>query len=197
MRTGDLMAESAQNDDGYRPRLQVEYEEEVVPVLMERFEYGNRLQVPRLEKVVVNMGVGEGTTNPKSVESAAADMAVITGQRPVIIKARRSVAGFRLRAGMTVGCKVTLRGWMMYEFLDRLLSIALPRVRDFRGLSRDSFDGHGNYTTGVEEQLIFPEIEYDEIDKVRGMDITVVTSANTDEEGEALLDAIGFPFKQR
>lgn len=191
------MAESAQNDDGYRPRLQVEYEEEVVPVLMERFEYGNRLQVPRLEKVVVNMGVGEGTTNPKSVESAAADMAVITGQRPVIIKARRSVAGFRLRAGMTVGCKVTLRGWMMYEFLDRLLSIALPRVRDFRGLSRDSFDGHGNYTTGVEEQLIFPEIEYDEIDKVRGMDITVVTSANTDEEGEALLDAIGFPFKQR
>ena len=191
------MAESDNNGDGYRPRLLVEYEEEVIPALMERFDYGNSLQVPRLKKIVVNMGVGEGTTNPKSVASAAADMAIITGQRPITIKARRSVAGFRLRAGMTVGCKVTLRGWMMYEFLDRLLSIALPRVRDFRGLSRDSFDGHGNYSTGVEEQLIFPEIEYDDIDKVRGMDITVVMSANTDEEGEALLEEIGFPFKQR
>lgn len=191
------MAKSAENDDGYRPRFLVEYEEEVVPALMERFDYGNRMQVPRLEKIVVNMGVGEGTTTPKSVDSAAADMAVITGQRPITIKARRSVAGFRLRAGMTVGCKVTLRGWMMYEFLDRFLSIALPRVRDFRGLSRDSFDGNGNYSTGVEEQLIFPEIEYDDIDKVRGMDITVVTSARTDDEGEALLEELGFPFKQR
>lgn len=197
MRTGDLMAKSAENDDGYRPRFLVEYEEDVVPALMERFDYGNRMQVPRLEKIVVNMGVGEGTTTPKSVESAAADMAVITGQRPITIKARRSVAGFRLRAGMTVGCKVTLRGWMMYEFLDRFLSIALPRVRDFRGLSRDSFDGNGNYSAGVEEQLIFPEIEYDDIDKVRGMDITVVTSARTDDEGEALLEELGFPFKQR
>jgi len=143
------------------------------------------------------MGVGEGITNPKSVESAAKDLSLITGQRPQIIKAKRSVAAFKLRAGMTVGCKVTLRGDMMYEFLDRVLSIALPRVRDFRGLSRGSFDGKGNYSMGLEEQLIFPEIDYDDIDKVRGMDITVVSTARTDEEGEALLEEMGFPFKQR
>jgi large subunit ribosomal protein L5 len=181
--------------NGYVPRLKVTYEEEVVPELMERFSYKNRFQVPRLQKVIVNMGVGEGTTNPKVVVSAAGDLSVIAGQRPVIIKAKRSVAGFRLRAGMTVGCKVTIRGDRMYEFIDRLLSIALPRVRDFRGLSRKSFDGHGNYSLGLEEQLIFPEIDYDKIDKVRGMDITVVTSAQIDEEGEALLEAMGFPFK--
>ncbi len=182
---------------GYSPRLKVSFEEEILPELMERFSYKNRFQAPRLEKIVVNMGVGEGTTNPKAVESAARDLATITGQKALMIKARRSVAGFRLRAGMTVGCKVTLRGDRMYEFLDRLLSIALPRVRDFRGLSRDSFDGHGNYSLGLDEQLIFPEIDYDKIDKVRGMDITVVTTADTDEEGEALLEYMGFPFKAR
>ncbi len=181
----------------YVPRLKTEYQEEVVPGLMERFGYTNRMQVPRLVKVSVNMGIGEGTTNPKTVEAAAGDLAVITGQRPVIIKARRSVAGFKLRAGMTVGCKVTMRGDRMYDFLDRLLSIALPRVRDFRGLSRGSFDGMGNYSMGLQEQLIFPEIDYDKVDKVRGMDIAVVTSARTDREGEALLEALGFPFKAR
>jgi large subunit ribosomal protein L5 len=189
--------EGLEKDNGYAPRLKVAYEEEVVPELMEVFAYKNRLQVPRLEKVTVNMGIGEGTTSPKAVETAAGDLAIITGQRPVIIKAKRSVAGFRLRAGMTVGCKVTIRGDRMYEFLDRLLSIALPRVRDFRGLSRKSFDGHGNYSMGLEEQLIFPEIDYDKIDKVRGMDITVVTSAKTDGESEALLEALGFPFKAK
>jgi len=188
---------ASEGNGGYIPRLKVLYEEEVVPELVEMFKYGNRMQAPRLRKVSVNMGIGEGTTNAKAVESAAADLAMITGQRPQIIKARRSVAGFRLRAGMTVGCRVTMRGDRMYEFIDRLLSIAIPRVRDFRGLSRESFDGHGNYSLGVEEQLIFPEIDYDKIDKVRGMDITIVTSAGTDEEGEALLDILGFPFKQR
>jgi len=181
----------------YAPRLKQEYEEELVPLLMERFGYKNRFQVPKLEKIVVNMGVGEGTANPKSVESAAKDLSLITGQWPQIIRAKRSVAGFKLRAGMTVGCKVSMRGDRMYEFLDRVLSIALPRVRDFRGLSRDSFDGKGNYSIGLEEQLIFPEIDYDDIDKVRGMDITVVSTAKTDEEGEALLEVLGFPFKQR
>lgn len=189
------MEEVVPGGDGYKPRLKVAYQEEIVPALMDAFDYENRLQVPRLVKVSVNMGIGEGTTNPKAVESAAGDMAIITGQRPVIVKAKRSVAGFRLRAGMTVGCRVTIRGDRMYEFLDRLLAIALPRVRDFRGLSRSSFDGHGNYSLGLSEQLIFPEIDYDKIDKVRGMDITIVTSANTDEEGEALLEALGFPFK--
>lgn len=185
-----------QENDRYIPRLKGEYDEEIVATLMEKFSYGNRLEVPCLGKIVVNMGVGEGTTASKSVDSAAADLAIITGQQPLLIKARKSVAGFKLRAGMTVGCKVTLRGDRMYEFLDRLLSIALPRVRDFRGLSRKSFDGNGNYSMGLEEQLIFPEIDYDEIDKVRGMDVCVVTTAKTDPEGEALLEALGFPFKQ-
>lgn len=191
------MEEPEEAGEKYAPRLKQEYEEELVPLLMERFGYKNRFQVPKLEKIVVNMGVGEGTANPKSVESAAKDLSLITGQWPQIIRAKRSVAGFKLRAGMTVGCKVTMRGDRMYEFLDRVLSIALPRVRDFRGLSRDSFDGKGNYSIGLEEQLIFPEIDYDDIDKVRGMDITVVSTAKTDEEGEALLEVLGFPFKQR
>jgi large subunit ribosomal protein L5 len=191
------MDEVIQQAGRYVPRLKIEYKEEIVPALMERFDYTNQMQVPRLVKVSVNMGIGEGTTNPKSVDTAAKDLAIITGQRPVIIKAKRSVAGFKLRAGMTVGCKVTLRGDRMYEFLDRLLSIALPRVRDFRGLSRQSFDGRGNYSLGLAEQLIFPEIDYDKIDKLRGMDITVVTTAVSDEESEALLEELGFPFKAR
>ena len=185
-----------QENDRYIPRLMGEYDEEIVGTLMEKFSYQNRMEVPHLAKIVVNMGVGEGTTASKSVGSAAADLAIITGQKPLLIKARKSVAGFKLRAGMTVGCKVTLRGDRMYEFLDRLLSISLPRVRDFRGLSRRSFDGNGNYSMGLEEQLIFPEIDYDEIDKVRGMDVCMVTTAKTDREGEALLEALGFPFKQ-
>ncbi|HEY5502957.1 MAG TPA: 50S ribosomal protein L5 [Candidatus Anoxymicrobiaceae bacterium] len=191
------MDEAIQQAGRYVPRLKSEYNEEIVPALMERFDYTNQMQVPRLVKISVNMGIGEGTTNPKSVDTAAKDLAIITGQRPVIIKAKRSVAGFKLRAGMTVGCKVTLRGDRMYEFLDRLLSIALPRVRDFRGLSRQSFDGRGNYSLGLAEQLIFPEIDYDKIDKLRGMDITVVTTAGSDEESEALLEELGFPFKAR
>jgi len=191
------MEQVEQEAGRYVSRLKVDYDEERVPELMEHFGYTNPMQVPRLVKVSVNMGIGEGTTNPKSVDAAARDLAIITGQRPVIIKARHSVAGFRLRAGMTVGCKVTIRGDRMYEFLDRLLSIALPRVRDFRGLSRKSFDGSGNYSLGLQEQLIFPEIDYDKIDKVRGMDITVVTTARTNEEGEALLEALGFPFKAK
>jgi large subunit ribosomal protein L5 len=191
------MSDVEKEAGAYVPRLKTQYDEETVGSLMERFEYGNRMQVPGLLKVSVNMGIGEGTTNPKAVVAAADDLAIITGQRPIIIKAKRSVAGFKLRAGMTVGCKVTLRGDRMYEFLDRLLSIALPRVRDFRGLGRDSFDGRGNYSMGLSEQLIFPEIDYDKIDKVRGMDITVVTTARTDEEGEALLEELGFPFKAR
>ena len=191
------MDEAIQQAGRYVPRLKSEYNEEIVPALMERFDYTNQMQVPRLVKISVNMGIGEGTTNPKSVDTAAKDLAIITGQQPVIIKAKRSVAGFKLRAGMTVGCKVTLRGDRMYEFLDRLLSIALPRVRDFRGLSRQSFDGRGNYSLGLAEQLIFPEIDYDKIDKLRGMDITVVTTAGSDEESEALLEELGFPFKAR
>jgi len=194
VRPGDVMAG---DNDTYTPRLREHYEDDIIPELAEQFSYKNKMQVPRLRKIVVNMGVGEGTTNVKSVDAAAKDLAIITGQKAQIIKARRSVAGFKLRAGMTVGCKVTLRGDRMYEFLDRLLSIALPRVRDFRGLSRDSFDSNGNYSMGIEEQLIFPEISYDEIDKVRGMDVTVVTSAVNDEEGEALLEELGFPFKAR
>lgn len=190
------MDEKVPAESGYVPRLKTAYEEQVIPEMMERFEYKNRFQVPRLCKVVVNMGIGEGTTNPKAVESAARDMAIITGQKPLVIKAKRSVAGFKLREGMTIGCKVTLRRNRMYEFLDRFLSIALPRVRDFRGLNRKSFDGQGNFSIGVEEQLIFPEIVYDEIDKVRGMDITVVTTADNDDEGRALLKRLGFPFKE-
>lgn len=192
-----MAEETNESGNGYVPRLKETYYEDVAPELMDRFSYKNRNQVPKLTKIVVNMGIGEGTTNPKTVEAAAGDLATITGQKAILIKARRSVAGFRLRAGMTVGCKVTLRGDRMYEFLDRLLSIALPRVRDFRGLNRNSFDGSGNYSLGLEEQLIFPEIDYDSIDKVRGMDIAVVTSARSDEEGEALLELLGFPFKAR
>jgi large subunit ribosomal protein L5 len=190
------MVDESGEDNRYIPRLLDEYRETIAPELMERFSYKNIYQVPRLSKVVVNMGVGEGTSNPKSVESAAEDMAKITGQRPVLLKAKKSVAGFKLREGMTVGCKATLRGYRMYEFLDRLLSVALPRVRDFRGLSRQSFDGQGNYSLGIEEQLIFPEIDYDEIDKIRGMDVTVVTTAQTDGEGESLMEALGFPFER-
>jgi large subunit ribosomal protein L5 len=179
------------------PRLKDKYREEVVPSLKERFGYSNDLEVPRLEKIVVNMGVGEGAHDPKAIDGAMKDMAVITGQKAKLNRAKRSVAGFKLRAGMSVGCKVTLRGDRMYEFLDRLQSLAIPRVRDFRGLNPRSFDGGGNFNMGLDEQLVFPEIDYDDIDRVRGMDITIVTTAKTDEEGLALLDAIGMPFRSK
>jgi len=176
------------------PRLLDKYNAEVVPALQSKFNYKSPMQIPKLVKVVLNMGVGDVKDNPKAIESAANDLATITGQKPVITKAKKSVAAFKLRAGMNIGCKVTLRGNRMYEFVDKLFNVGLPRVRDFRGVSPDSFDGRGNYTLGIKEQLIFPEIEYDKIDKVRGMDITFVTTAKTDEEARELLTLLGMPF---
>jgi large subunit ribosomal protein L5 len=178
----------------YRPRLKLRYQEELVPRLRDELGYGNVMQVPRPERIVLNMGVGDAIKDGRMLEAALADLTVITGQRPVVTKARKSVAGFKLREGQEIGAKVTLRGDYMWEFLDRLLALALPRIRDFRGLSPDAFDGHGNYTMGVTEQLIFPEVDYDKVAKVRGMDITVVTTAAGDDEGRALLIALGFPF---
>ncbi len=176
-------------------RLKEKYQQQVVEAMMKKFGYNNIMQVPRLEKVVVNMGVGEAIQNSKAMDSAVGDLITITGQRPVVTKAKKSIAAFKLRQGMKIGCKVTLRGNRMYNFVDKLFSIALPRVRDFRGVSPKSFDGRGNYSLGVREQLIFPEIEYDKIDKVRGMDIIFVTTARTDEEARELLRLMGMPFK--
>jgi large subunit ribosomal protein L5 len=177
--------------------LERKFREEVVPALIRRHGYRNPWQVPRLSKVVVNIGVGEAIQDAKALESAMNDLAMITGQRPAVTRARRSVAGFKLREGMAIGCKVTLRGMRMYEFLNRLINVAIPRIRDFRGLPDNSFDGRGNYSMGVTEQVIFPEIEYDKIDKLRGMDITVVTTARTDEECFDLLKHLGMPFRRR
>ena len=177
------------------PRLKMRYRDELVGRLMEERGYANRMQVPRLEKIVVNMGVGDAVRDGRMMDAAVEDLTTITGQRPIVTKARRSIAGFKLRQGMAIGAKVTLRGDRMWEFADRLLSIALPRIRDFRGLTPNAFDGQGNYTIGVTEQLIFPEIDYDKVVKVRGMDITIVTSARTNEEGRALLLALGFPLQ--
>jgi large subunit ribosomal protein L5 len=178
-------------------RLKDFYMNEAVSAMMDKFKYKSIMEVPRLEKVVVNMGVGDAKENPKFLESAVEDLATITGQKPIVTKARKSVAAFKLREGMNVGAKVTLRGDRMYEFLDRLLNVALPRVRDFRGVSDKSFDGRGNYALGIKEQLIFPEINYDKIDKVRGMDIIIVTTARTDEEARELLRILGMPFAAR
>ncbi len=178
------------------PRLKKKYCEEIVPALVERLELSNVNEVPRPLKVVVNAGVGIASQDPKALDAAMADLAIITGQKPVMRRAKKSIAGFKIRQGMPVGCKVTLRGDRMWEFMDRLLSTALPRIRDFRGLSISSFDGNGNYSLGVTEQLIFPEIDYDKVDRVRGMDITIVTSADTDEGGRALLEALQFPFQR-
>ncbi len=175
-------------------RMQVKYKEEVAPALMSKFAYKSPMQIPRLEKVVINIGLGEAKENPKAIEAACGDLAKITGQKPVVTKAKKSVANFKLRQGMNIGCKVTLRSDKMYEFVDRLFNVALPRVRDFRGINPNSFDGRGNYTMGVKEQLIFPEIEYDKIDKVRGMDIIFVTTAKTDEEAREFLTLMGAPF---
>ncbi|SHJ89059.1 LSU ribosomal protein L5P [Anaerobranca californiensis DSM 14826] len=176
-------------------RLKEVYQKEIVPALMDKFGYKSIMQVPRIEKIVINMGVGEAKDNPKALEGAVSDLAAITGQKPVVTKAKKAIAGFKIREGMAIGAKVTLRGERMYEFLDRLLNIALPRVRDFRGVSPTAFDGRGNYTLGIKEQLIFPEIDYDKVDKVRGMDIVFVTTAKTDEEAREMLRAFGMPFR--
>lgn len=177
-------------------RTKEKYLNEVAPALQKRFGYKNVMQIPRLEKIVVNMGVGDAIQNAKAMDAAVADLATITGQKPVVTKAKKSIAGFKLREGNPIGVKVTLRGDRMWEFFDRLISLAIPRIRDFRGLNPRSFDGRGNYTFGVSEQLMFPEIDYDKVDVPRGFDITIVTTARTNAEGKALLDAFGFPFKR-
>ena len=177
-------------------RLKDTYQNEIMAAMKEKFGYKNDMQVPRIEKIVVNMAVGEAKENAKILDSAMADLQTITGQKPIITKAKKSIANFKLREGMPIGCKVTLRGDRMYEFLDRLINLALPRVRDFRGVNPNAFDGRGNYALGIKEQLIFPEIEFDKIDKVRGMDVIIVTSANTDEEARELLRQFNMPFQK-
>lgn len=177
-------------------RLREKYETLTKPELMKAFNYTTVMQVPKIEKIVVNMGIGDAVANPKTLDDAVDELATITGQKPVVTKAKKSIANFKLREGMPIGCKVTLRGERMYYFLDKLVSISLPRVRDFRGISKDAFDGRGNYTLGVKEQLIFPEINFDKVKKVRGMDIVIVTTAQSDEEGRALLTSLGLPFKK-
>jgi len=177
-------------------RLREFYEKEIIDAMTKKFSYKNVMAVPKLEKIVINMGVGEAKDNAKVLDGAVKDLTIISGQKPLVTKAKKSVAAFKLRQGMSIGCKVTLRGDRMYEFADRLINIALPRVRDFRGVKANSFDGRGNYTMGIKEQLIFPEIEYDKVDKIRGMDIVFVTSAQTDEEGRELLRLFGMPFEK-
>lgn len=176
-------------------RLKDRYISEVVPALKERFNYANVMQVPKIDKVVVNVGVGEAVADPKTLDAVVRDIQIITGQKPIITKAKKSIAAFKLREGMPIGCKVTLRGQQMYEFVDRLISLALPRIRDFRGVSPKSFDGRGNYSLGLREQLVFPEIEYDKVDKIRGLEVVIGTTANTDEEALELLKLMGMPFR--
>ena len=176
-------------------RLQEKYLKEVVPAMTEKFGYKNIMQLPKIEKVIINMGVGEAVGNPKALDSAVADLTIIAGQKPILTRAKKSLAAWKLRQGMPIGAKVTLRGLRMYQFLDKFMNVALPRVRDFRGVSDKAFDGRGNYGLGLKEQLIFPEIEYDKIDKIRGMNIVIVTTANTDEEARELLKLMGMPFK--
>lgn len=178
------------------PRLKEKYKKEVTPSLMKAFSYENIMQVPRLQKVIVNMGVGSAVQDAKQLDNAMNDLAEITGQRPQVTKARKSISNFKIRAGMRIGCKVTLRGARMYEFLDRLFNVTLPRVRDFGGISPESFDGHGNFAMGLREQLVFPEIDYNKVDKTRGMDIVIVTDAKTDEEARALLKGLGCPLRE-
>ena len=177
-------------------RLKEKYTNEVINKLVEQFNYTSVMEVPKIEKIVINMGVGDAVSNAKNLEKAVDELTLLSGQKPVITKARKSIAGFRLRDGMPIGCKVTLRGERMYDFLDKLISVSLPRVRDFQGISNKAFDGRGNYTLGVKEQLIFPEISYDNVDRVRGMDIVIVTTANSDEESHALLKELGMPFRK-
>ncbi|MDJ0277492.1 50S ribosomal protein L5 [Sphingomonas sp. 2R-10] len=182
--------------DAYKPRMKAIYDDRIVKAMTEKFGYKNVMEIPRLDKIVLNMGVGEATQDKKKVEQASSEMELIAGQKPVVTKAKKSIAQFKLREGMAIGCKVTLRRERMYEFLDRFITIALPRVRDFRGLNPKSFDGRGNYACGIKEQIVFPEINYDRIDKVRGMDVIVTTTAKTDEEARELLRLFGFPFPQ-
>ncbi|YCA43801.1 50S ribosomal protein L5 [Bacillus sp. JZ8] len=177
-------------------RLKEKFQKEITPSLVEKFNYTSVMQVPKLEKIVVNMGIGEAVQNAKALDSAVEELTALTGQKPLITRAKKSIATFRLREGMPIGAKVTLRGERMYEFFDKLISVSLPRVRDFRGVSKKSFDGRGNYTLGIKEQLIFPEIDYDKVNKVRGMDIVIVTTANTDEESRELLTQFGMPFQK-
>lgn len=177
-------------------RLKEKYINDVVPGLMEKFQYKNIMEVPKLEKIVLNMGIGEARENPKSLENAVEEMTMISGQRPIVTKAKKSIANFKVREGMSVGAKVTLRGEKMYDFLDKLMNVALPRVRDFRGTNPASFDGRGNYALGIKEQLIFPEIEYDKVDAIRGLDVIIVTTAKTDEEAKGFLDLMGMPFRK-
>lgn len=176
-------------------RLYEVYKQEITPKLMDKFQYKNVMQVPRVDKIIINIGVGEAIQNPKALDAAVNDLSLITGQKPVITKAKKSIAGFKLREGMSIGCKVTLRGERMYQFLDKLINVVLPRVRDFRGVSPQAFDGRGNYSLGIKEQTIFPEIEYDKIDKIRGMEVIIVTTAKTDEEARELLRSMGMPFR--
>ncbi len=175
-------------------RLKEKYVTEIVPALMEKYNYSSKMQVPHLEKIVINVGVGDATTNSKLLDDSVAELTLISGQKPVVTRAKKSIASFKLREGQAIGCKVTLRGERMYEFLDKLIAITLPRVRDFRGVSKNAFDGRGNYTLGIKEQVIFPEISYEKVSKIRGMDIVVVTTANTDEEAFTLLQLLGMPF---
>jgi large subunit ribosomal protein L5 len=179
------------------PRLRTFYDEKVIPELRKKFGYKSIMQVPKIEKICVNMGVGQATQDQKILDSAVADLTAITGQKPAIRRAKKSISNFKLRKGMAIGCMVTLRHTRMYEFFDRLINIAIPRIKDFRGLSEKSFDGRGNYTIGLKEQIIFPEIDYDKIDRIRGMDVTIITSAKTDEEGYELLKAFGMPFRKK
>ena len=176
-------------------RLQERYENEVVKSLMEKFNYSSKMQAPKIEKIVLNIGVGDAVSNSKLLDDAVNELTLITGQKPVVTRAKKSIAGFKLREGQAIGCKVTLRGERMYEFLDKLVNVSLPRVRDFRGINPNGFDGRGNYSVGIKEQLIFPEIDYDKIDKIRGMDINIVTTAQTDEEARELLKLMGAPFR--
>jgi large subunit ribosomal protein L5 len=177
------------------PRLYEQYKNEIIPALMDKFKYKNVMQVPSIDRVVLNIGVGEAVQNPKALDGAVNDLTVISGQKPVITRAKKSIAGFKLRENMAIGCKVTLRSDRMYDFLDRLINICLPRVRDFRGVSPQAFDGRGNYSLGIKEQTIFPEIDYDKIDKIRGLEVAIVTTAKTDEEGRELLKGMGMPFR--
>ena len=176
------------------PHLKKRYTEEIIPQMMKEHGFKSPMRVPRMEKIVVNIGLGEAIQNPKAIEAATADLATITGQKPIITKAKKSIAAFKLRQGMTIGAKVTLRGQRMYDFLDRLINVALPRIKDFHGIPRESFDGRGNYALGIREQIIFPEINYDKIDKIRGLQVTFITTAPTDEEGRQLLEMMGMPF---
>ncbi len=178
-------------------RLKQKYEQEVVPSLMTEYDYANPMQVPRLEKVVLNIGLGEAIRDPRALEAASQQVATISGQRPVITRAKKSIAAFRLRTGMPIGLKVTLRGKRMFDFLDKLINVALPRIRDFRGVPRDAFDGRGNYTVGIKEQIVFPEIEYDRIDRIRGLEVSIATTAGNDEEGKRLLELLGMPFSRQ